>query len=236
MAPPPVPSIRITAEGNVALNGDLNVLINPVASSGTNPTYTPTVGDMFNLIIYCPHDDPADYDHNGSVGSSDYDLWRSTFGNSVTPGTDADGNGNGVIDAGDYVLWRKYNGQNGSTIGSITGGFDTVTFSTSLPAGVWYRLNQTSTLLQLEFIPGGSGSNLTSAVPEPTMLCLSVLLCLPCCFGAAARSGKPHRADLPGTWLESVGPNWIDSGACASIEERYSQISKKRKKIVRFCF
>jgi len=49
---------------------------------------------------------PGDYDHNGSVGEEDFDKWRTTFGQSVTPGADADGNGNGTIDAADYTFWR----------------------------------------------------------------------------------------------------------------------------------
>jgi len=48
---------------------------------------------------------PGDYDGNGAVGASDYQLWVSTFG--FTDGDlRADGNGNGVIDAGDYTFWR----------------------------------------------------------------------------------------------------------------------------------
>ena len=33
-------------------------------------------------------------------------MWRS-FGETVTPGTKADGNGDGTIDIDDYVVWRK---------------------------------------------------------------------------------------------------------------------------------
>ncbi len=49
----------------------------------------------------------GDYDGNGTVGPEDYMVWRSNFGDAVTPGTGADGNGDGVIDGADYVLWRK---------------------------------------------------------------------------------------------------------------------------------
>jgi hypothetical protein len=50
---------------------------------------------------------PGDYDHSGAVDANDYNLWRATFGQSLSPGTGADGNGNGAVDAADYVVWRK---------------------------------------------------------------------------------------------------------------------------------
>jgi hypothetical protein len=51
---------------------------------------------------------PGDFNGNGSVGTEDYAVWRSTFGQSVAiVGAGADGNGNGLIDGADYVMWRK---------------------------------------------------------------------------------------------------------------------------------
>jgi hypothetical protein len=50
---------------------------------------------------------PGDYDRNGSVDVGDQNVWRSSFGMTVKPGTSADGNLNGVIDAADYVIWRN---------------------------------------------------------------------------------------------------------------------------------
>jgi len=47
----------------------------------------------------------GDYDGDGSVGPSDYALWRQNLG-SLTD-LDADGNLNGVVDAADYVIWRN---------------------------------------------------------------------------------------------------------------------------------
>lgn len=47
----------------------------------------------------------GDYDRNGVVDSSDYGVWRTTFGS--TADLRANGNSNTSIDAGDYVLWRK---------------------------------------------------------------------------------------------------------------------------------
>jgi hypothetical protein len=48
---------------------------------------------------------PGDYDTSGTVNSSDWFLWRRSFGS--TSDLLADGNGNGMIDAADYVVWRK---------------------------------------------------------------------------------------------------------------------------------
>jgi hypothetical protein len=58
---------------------------------------------------------PGDYNGDGAVNTADYTMWRSSLGDTVTPGTKADGNGNGVIDAGDYTLWRKRMSAGGGT-------------------------------------------------------------------------------------------------------------------------
>ena len=48
---------------------------------------------------------PGDYDGDGEIGLSDYELWGSTFG--FTSGDlRADGNGDGIVDAADYTFWR----------------------------------------------------------------------------------------------------------------------------------
>lgn len=49
---------------------------------------------------------PGDYDGNGAINGLDYDTWRALFGQSVAPGSGADGNGDGFVDAADYVVWR----------------------------------------------------------------------------------------------------------------------------------
>jgi hypothetical protein len=50
---------------------------------------------------------PGDFDGDGLVNLADYSKWRTTYGNTVTPWTNADGNGDGVVNNADYVLWRK---------------------------------------------------------------------------------------------------------------------------------
>lgn len=50
----------------------------------------------------------GDYNSDGRVDAEDYTLWKSTFGQTVEPGTGADGNGDGTIDAADYTLWRNH--------------------------------------------------------------------------------------------------------------------------------
>jgi glucose/arabinose dehydrogenase len=59
----------------------------------------------------------GDYDNDGDVDQSDYNIWRSTIG-LVSTTAPADGNGNGVVDAADYVVWRK---NNGASVGSSAG-------------------------------------------------------------------------------------------------------------------
>ena len=54
---------------------------------------------------------PGDYNHNGVVDAADYAIWRNTQGQSVTPGSGADGNGDGVITAADFDVWRSHFGQ-----------------------------------------------------------------------------------------------------------------------------
>ncbi len=48
----------------------------------------------------------GDYDENSIVDEADYGLWKSSYGQAVTPGTGADGSGDGVVDAADYTVWR----------------------------------------------------------------------------------------------------------------------------------
>lgn len=45
----------------------------------------------------------GDYDQNGQVGLSDYEVWRELFG---TTSSVADGNADGMVNAADYTVWR----------------------------------------------------------------------------------------------------------------------------------
>jgi hypothetical protein len=47
----------------------------------------------------------GDYNLNGTVEQTDYNVWRSEQGNIGE--TAADGNGDLIVDSGDYILWRK---------------------------------------------------------------------------------------------------------------------------------
>lgn len=46
---------------------------------------------------------PGDYNGDGDVNHSDYQLWSSAYG---TAYQSADGNGDGLVDGADYTLWR----------------------------------------------------------------------------------------------------------------------------------
>ena len=46
----------------------------------------------------------GDYNGDGSVNSSDYNIWKTAFGSTALPLVD--GNRNGVVDAADYTVWR----------------------------------------------------------------------------------------------------------------------------------
>jgi hypothetical protein len=63
---------------------------------------------------------PGDYDGNHAVEQEDFDLWKSTFGSSVTLGSDSDGNNDGIINAADYVVWRKFMGASPGAGGETT--------------------------------------------------------------------------------------------------------------------
>jgi hypothetical protein len=168
----------IVAEGDVQLNGTLNVLVNPDASSGgtsttPNPHWTPTLGDKFDIITIASVSPPGDYNGNGTVGPEDYAEWVTNF-ESSNPA--ADGNGNGIVDAADYVVWRANEGATGGIEGTISGTFDAVTVTdfNGAMAGFAFQVNYSTTAVQLEVIAAGSGAS--AAVPEPLTAVLVALL------------------------------------------------------------
>ena len=58
---------------------------------------------------------PGDYNRNGVVDAADYIVWRNTRGQSVAPGSGADGSGNGSVGTEDYAYWRARFGMAGAS-------------------------------------------------------------------------------------------------------------------------
>ncbi len=56
------------------------------------------MGDMMGVS--------GDFDGSGTVDAGDYTEWKNTFGDSVAPGTGADGNRDGTVNLADYTVWR----------------------------------------------------------------------------------------------------------------------------------
>jgi hypothetical protein len=178
---------RIELQGNGTLGGTLDVLVNPVSCTGNDPcgtnangVWSPTIGETFDIIKLVLAPVAGDYDGNGSAGNEDYGVWRSTFGDSVTAGTGADGNKNGVIDSADYVLWRNNLGGTSSL-----GTFNNTQFSTLnivdptgtlAAANATLQVNYSATMVQLQVVSLGSGSGLAGAVPEPSTIALLTLI------------------------------------------------------------
>jgi hypothetical protein len=66
---------------------------------------------------------PGDYNQNGMVDAADYVLWRDMLGQTVTPGTGADGTGpagepDGVVNQLDYDFWRGRFGSSSASAGA----------------------------------------------------------------------------------------------------------------------
>ena len=57
---------------------------------------------------------PGNYNGDSVVDQRDLDLWTTTFGTSVPPGSGADGNGNGRIDGPDLLIWQRNAGSSAS--------------------------------------------------------------------------------------------------------------------------
>jgi hypothetical protein len=62
---------------------------------------------LVNLAVPEPLIMPGDYNQDDVVDAADYVVWRKRLGQSVAPGTSADGDGNGVIGAPDLNVWRS---------------------------------------------------------------------------------------------------------------------------------
>lgn len=162
----------IVAQGDVALDGTLELFVNPLSPSGTNPIYAPTLGDTFDIISIIGDSPPADLDGSGTVDAADLALLESSYG--IDAGGDVDGDGD--TDGADFLNWQLQEGTSGSLDGSITGTFDNLVLvdpgSVMSTAGLAFQINYvSSTLVQLEVI---AAPILAASVPEPSTLTLAI--------------------------------------------------------------
>jgi serralysin len=86
----------------------------------------------------------GDYNQNGVVDASDYDVWRKTMGRTVATGTGADGNFDGQITAADFNVWRSHFGQVG---GSGSGAGADLSLQTNVPEPSYLYLLITGCIL-----------------------------------------------------------------------------------------
>jgi cytochrome c peroxidase len=61
----------------------------------------------------------GDYNGNGVVDAADYEVWKTSFG--ATLSLAADGNGDFVVNAADYVVWRDNVGRTWQSLGGAAG-------------------------------------------------------------------------------------------------------------------
>ncbi len=62
---------------------------------------------------------PGDYNGDGVVDAADYQVWRSSYGD--TTSLVADGNGDGKVNTEDYLVWRSNLGRTWQSLGSGSG-------------------------------------------------------------------------------------------------------------------
>jgi hypothetical protein len=151
----------ISAQGNVALGGTLEVLVNPIASTGSGtdiadlPNYTPTLGDTINIITLNPL---GDFNNSGTVDANDLTAWKTAFGQNA--GGDADKDGD--TDGNDFLIWQRSVG----TTGTISGNFANISIidptNTMLSQGLTFQVVKTATAVQLKVVSA------LAAVPEPS--------------------------------------------------------------------
>jgi hypothetical protein len=100
---------EVCPEGTEVVFGNDNVIYN---SHNMDYRQTTKEGDSHEVRINAAgdynRDGELDPDPAHNLPMPDFDVWKSSFGQSVsTPGDGADGNRDGIVDAADYVLWRK---------------------------------------------------------------------------------------------------------------------------------
>lgn len=100
----------LTAAGGV--DGTFDSVNLPALAGGLylNLAYAPTAVTISVAGLL------GDFNHNGTVDSADFVLWRKTLGQAGSA-LAADANNSGTIDQGDYNIWRANFGQN-AVIGS----------------------------------------------------------------------------------------------------------------------
>lgn len=98
----------------------------------------------------------ADFNEDGVVNASDYDIWRSHYGKTTDVSkSDGDANNDGRVDAADYTVWRDT--------------FGTVSPATLIVANVWAETGDSNLA---ESAPSLSSS--VGAATQPTFFALSV--------------------------------------------------------------
>ena len=78
--------------------------------TGGNTPLAASVGLMF----------AGDYNADGIIDAADYTVWRDNMGQTVVPGTGADGDGDGYIGLKDYLFWKNHFG-NGADLTATSG-------------------------------------------------------------------------------------------------------------------
>ena len=98
------------ANGNILLDiGGATLTVNSIISP--SPDVNVSLAVAVPVLM-------GDYNFDGTVNASDYNVWRDSFGS--TTELDADGNGDGTINPADYNVWRDNFGRTlGATAASI---------------------------------------------------------------------------------------------------------------------
>jgi subtilisin family serine protease len=127
--------------------GGLNYF-GPAVIGEVEDYYFPVVGGVPLLSAL-----PGDYDNDGTVGDSDYTVWKQAYGSQNLA---ADGNGDGFVDALDYSVWRNNFGNSLPASASGSGGLSllaaVVSDAPSTDADVETDL-ESSASLGLAFVP-----------------------------------------------------------------------------------
>lgn len=118
----------IAAQGAIALDGVLKIVVNPKSSlsSGTagtqNPVYTPVLGDVITLITSSAGSLPGNFNGDSVVNAADLAIWKTAYETSAA----GDADGDSDTDGNDFLIWQRNLGQSAS--GAITGTFDDIVF------------------------------------------------------------------------------------------------------------